>query len=882
MNSPTLVQLRTRWSQFQAQTIGKAPNDKEAVVSGLYELLEQVLEAGTYTSSPAERRDLQELARDVADNIFQQTLRYPAATIKATSENSRASLQSKLVMHNIPLRRNPVFVDRSEELERLRLELEPAKNSPAMQIIVVHGLDGIGKTQLALEYAWKHLQEYAAVFWVRADNPETLNEGLAALAPVLNVPEAATSDRTLKIGAVLSWLGKNRRWLLVVDNADTDEAAVVIQHRLPPNLPGAVLITSRLSRWPVDMPHLALAVFSLEDAVRFLLSRVAKDGHHAGDEAAARSLANDLGSLPLALEQAAAAIIEMRWSFDQYRQRLGNARSELLGERRERTSAYSASVPETWRITIDEVSALARDLLKVAAWFAPDAIPRGIFSADPSIASELGDRVDSSEPFIDRALAELDRFSLIRLTIESVSLHRLLQAVAQDAIGQADSDLWLRRAIQLFNAFAPRVSDDLNTLESWTLLAAHAEILIEHAKGRDIETLAVSAIANNLGRFLKARAVYLQAEAMFRYGLGIEEHRLGSEEPEIAGQLDDLAELLTIVSRLDEAEPLFQRALAIREKVLGPEHPDVAESLNNLAALYDDQVRYSLAVPIYKRALAIWEKSLGPDHPDVAISLNNLAIIYFKQGQYAEAGSLGKRALAIWENALGPNHPNVATGLNNLAELCYEQGKYAEAAPLYRRALEILEKAFGPDHPNVATALNNLAALYYKQGQYAESEPMHRRAQEIWENTLGPDHPDVAASLNNMAMLQFRQGRYSEAEPLYRRALAIWEKGLGSEHPEVAAGLNNLARLYASQGRYDEAEPLCRRALATWEKALGPDHPDVATGLNDLGMLLSSQGLYDEAELTYRRALSIREKALGPDHPDIAESRRVLTELLNR
>jgi len=365
---------------------------------------------------------------------------------------------------------------------------------------------------------------------------------------------------------------------------------------------------------------------------------------------------------------------------------------------------------------------------------------------------------------------------------------------------------------------------------------------------------------------------YAEAIPLAQESQRIAEAAFGSEHPNTAKSVNNLAELYYYQGRYAEAEPLFQRALAIKEKALGPDHPDVATSLNNLALLYKEQGRYAAAEPLFERALNIDEKALGQAHPNVATDLNNLAVLYDEQGRHAAAEPLYRRALAIREKVLGLDHPAVAASLNNLALSYKEQGRYAAAEPLYKRALAIRQKALGPDDPAVATTLNNLAFLYFKQGRYADAEPLCMRALAIDEKALGTEHPDVATDLNNLALLYKEQEHYAEAEPLYKHALAILEKALGPDHPDVATSLNNLAFLYYKQGRYADAEPLYMRALAIDEKALGPEHADVATDLNNLALLYKEQGRSAEAEPFFQRALAINEKALGPDHPDAATS----------
>jgi hypothetical protein len=236
-----------------------------------------------------------------------------------------------VVLHNLPFAPNPLFTGREAELETLRRGLQQGGTMAVTQTVAVHGLGGVGKTQLAVQYAWNHLREFDAVLWVRGDSPEALEVSLASLASILRLPEAKEREQAVQTQAVLDWLREHEHWLLIADNADSEVAVRAVRERLPPSLLGAVLVTSRLTRWPVNMPQLLpLDLFSAESAVHYLLARVSERQHEAGDETAARNLAEELGRLPLALEQAAAFLIEVRWGFDQYREQLREARPELL------------------------------------------------------------------------------------------------------------------------------------------------------------------------------------------------------------------------------------------------------------------------------------------------------------------------------------------------------------------------------------------------------------------------------------------------------------------------------------------------------------------------------------------------------------------------
>jgi CHAT domain-containing protein/Tfp pilus assembly protein PilF len=380
----------------------------------------------------------------------------------------------------------------------------------------------------------------------------------------------------------------------------------------------------------------------------------------------------------------------------------------------------------------------------------------------------------------------------------------------------------------------------------------------------------VSLVTGEAGGFLLIVRPKLNVASAGGYEIRIEELR-GATDTDRALQdaLKQYKEGLKMRSagNYDGAFQFAQRALEIRERLLGTEHPDVAESVENLADIYSDKGEYASAEPLYLRALAICEKSLGEDHPRTSQSLNNLAFLYDYQRKYREAEALYQRSLNICEKALGKDHLETAIRLNNLATLYFSQGKYVEAEPLYLRVLEIREKALGKDHSSYATILSNLAGLYYLQGKFVKAEPLYLRALEIREKTLGKNHPSYATTLSKLATLYYLQERYVEAEPLYLRVLNIREKVLGKDHPFTAESLNSLGLLYQDQGKYLEAEALCKRALEIYEKALGKDHPSAADSLHILARLYHWQGKYDEAEALYNRALAINEKALGEDHP---------------
>jgi tetratricopeptide (TPR) repeat protein len=719
-------------------------------------------------------------------------------------------------MFGLPAR-NCNFAGRETLLNELRSSLvagRAAVLTAATRQVAAHGLGGTGKTQLAIEYAWRWASDYARVIWVQAEIPEALSHDFDALADELGLFNGNKPTEQAKvIAAVREHLEKNPGWLLIFDNAPEPRAVKGVV----PRSGGQVIFTSRYTAWGKQAVPLRVDVWPPEEAEQFLLQRVGAKGEEQARRAAAQ-LAEELGYLPLALEHAGAYCEQSSLTLADYLLLFRDRRLELFSpETLEETlggDQEMITVTTTWNLALDRIRDQekcpeAGALFTLCAFLAPDQIPLETVQTGADYLPEPLSGALRSDLKVNKVLATLLRYSLVAVQgggkERVLSVHRLLQEVTRERLSEEEKRSWITAAVQIVNKAFPTESDDVRAWPACGRLAAHAVAVLHYAEPRDIEHEVTARLLNQLAGYALARGKYA------------------------------------------EAEPLFQRALAIYEKALGPDHPYVAASLNNLAGLYHNQGKYAAAEPLYQRALAIYEKALGPDHPDVATSLNGLAELYRNQGKYAAAEPLYQRSRAIWEKALGPDHPRVATSLNNLALLYYNQGKYAEAEPLCRRALAIREKALGPDHPDVAQSLSGLAVLYDNQGKYAEAEPLYQRSRAIYEKALGPDHPHVATSLNNLAVLYNNQGKYAEAEPLFQRALAIWEKALGPDHPHVATSLNNLAVLYKNQGKFAEAEPLFERSLAIREKALGPDHPNTATVRSNYVALLRKMGREAEA-----------------------------------
>ena len=629
--------------------------------------------------------------------------------------------------NNLPYRSlGTLFKGRDKFLEALRAKLIEG-HSHAVGVLAaqtIHGLGGVGKTRVAVEFAWRHAGDFSALLFVTADSPENLQRNLAGLVGplVLDLQDAQQiSDQNAQMAAALQWLQSHERWFLILDNVDDEATAKEVQRLVAQLTQGRILITSRLSKWSKGVDTLALDVLAEQDACDFLLERTAGERQlQADDTDRGRAIARDLDGLALALEQAAAYIAELGLSLAAYQQRWQSQRDQVLKWYDERVMEYPRSLAVTWETSFAQLTPGAQALLEHLCWLAPEPIPQFLFDdqgpgridpADDDI-SALWQSLLQEDVFA--AMGNLARYSLLKReqtdAVPTLLVHRLVQEITRRRLEPHRQTERLADTLRVLDFAWPGSAQDVRTWPRWNLLAPHY----------------VAACSS--------------ADA------------LGLTDP-TARLLNNAATLYITKSLLGEAEPLMRRALAIDEAAYGPEHPTVATGLNNLAQLLKATNRLDEAEPLMRRALAIDEAAYGPDHPDVARDLNNLALLLQATNRLGEAEPLMRRALEIDEAAYGPEHPAVATYLNNLAQLLQDTNRLDEAEPLMRRALAIDEAAYGPEHPDVATDLNNLAQLLQDTNRLDEAEPLMRRALQIFRDSLGDDHPNTKTVQENYELL---------------------------------------------------------------------------------------------------------------------------------
>ncbi|MET9252009.1 FxSxx-COOH system tetratricopeptide repeat protein, partial [Nonomuraea sp. NPDC003709] len=774
---------------------------------------------------------------------------------------------------NVP-RLSRAFVGRGDELARLEAAL---RGGGEVVVAAVHGLGGVGKSTLAARYAHAQARrrdggEVNPVWWITAESAQAVETGLAKLAVALQPELASALPLEVLAERATAWLATHEGWLLVLDNvADAVDVAPLLERTLA----GQVLVTSRLGEgWHrLDAEVLRLDVLGERQALE-LLARIAApdlspDAVRAGLNGdlpevldGAIELVHELGCLPLAVEQAGAYLHQTRLTPCAYRELL-RAQPAVMYDRAARGADAERTIARIWRLTLDQLAdaPLAGQLLRLLAWYGAEPIPRTMLAS-----------LETAIPDVQHALGELGAYNMITLDGETITVHRLVQAVARtpdphDPHRQAtDIDTARERATTLLSDALPELPRDPAGWPLWRALLPHLTALTDHSPA-DTDTTTTAHLLNEAGIFLDYQGTTSRGIACFERSRTAYERLLGADHPHTLASRSNLAGAYESAGDLGRAIPLYEATLADRERLLGADHPSTLVSRSDLANAYRAAGDLARAVLFYESTVADFERVLGTDNPHTLAFRNNLAVAYQAVGDLGRAIPLLEATLAARERLEGADHPDTLTPRNNLAHAYELAGDLGQAIPLYEQSLADCERVLGADHPHTLVSRGNLAGALRAAGDLGRAIPLLDATLADCERVLGADHPHTLTSRGKLASAYQMAGDLGRAIPLLEATLAARERLQGADHPDTLGSRNNLAHAYHAAGDLDRAILLDEATLAACERVLGADHPHTLTSRNNLAGAYESAGDLGRAIPLYEATLADRERVLGADHP---------------
>ena len=629
-----------------------------------------------------------------------------------------SDLANTSVIWDVPHDRNAHFVGRELLLTEVRQRMAGGN-----RVQVLHGLGGIGKTQTAVEYAHRHKADYTLIWWVPALSETSILSAYAALAHRLGDRLSPKASPALIVELITALLADHRS-LLIFDGAPN---AALLQPLLPGNPAGHVLITSRSHAWE-GVAHLRqVRVLDRDESVAFLRRRTGL----ADPDHDAERLAQSLGDLPLALQQAAAVIEQGRLSFAGYLRRFESQWAVMLGEG-VRAVDYPRSVAMTWSLAfraLEEAEPEAANLLNFAAFLNSDHVPFGLLRDGAyHLPPGLQDLV-AEPPRWDAALAALLDYSLVEVDERrGFGMHRLVATVTRDRMDATQQQLWCTVAVTLLAGMFRFNSADVACWEACGALLPHVIEATTHAQRLGVATEHTTQLLNDAGRYLLKRAQYADAQHVLERAMELCVAAVGESDPKVSAIANNLGRVHENLGNDALAEQLFAQVIAIDTAVYGAFHPHVAEVVNNYGICMQKKGDRDMARQQFEWAAQIYEMHHGPEHVKLGPILNNLGYALKSLGDADGARFQFLRALSIAEQTVGRDHPTAARILFNMADLLRSTDQLASAREHLERALVIDQAALGSQHPDVRADCEALADVLDALNEPDRAAQLRRRA----------------------------------------------------------------------------------------------------------------------------------------------------------
>jgi nucleoside phosphorylase/tetratricopeptide (TPR) repeat protein len=775
---------------------------------------------------------------DYCDNVGKNDKWHPYASLAAaayvrallehchpfiTSQRS-ASLRLGHIV-DIPLRRRN-FTGRGELINEIR-ELLASGRASGLGATALYGLGGVGKTEVAIEYAYRYLDDYDLVALIPAAQAPTIISSLSRLAIRLGVPHSESNDEL--IAGLWAKLREQSRWLLIFDDAQDE-------HELGAYWPrggsGHVLVTSRSRFWATVAVAREVPVFDREESVSFVARRA-----RSSDPGSASSLAAELGDLPLALEQAAAYIDETAISINAYLDLL-QSRSHDLPETHT-MSPSAVTVTSTWLVSLgrlrDEAPA-AEQVLCLLAYVGPHAFPRPLLqSASPRRAVDL--RMDTLA--FNSSVAVLRKYSLASVTEDAISVHVLVQHVVRATLALDERLKWAGAAMQLIDEGLPASTDNTRDWPVFEVLLSHALSVTAHEEAMRAEPNAAASALFKAARYVRLLGDLPRAEEL----LARSNVLCRNQGLQVAKNLTELGGVQREMDRLTEALESFERSQDIWRAEPGDHSFGKARALVGIATIRFDLGQGTRARQAGEESLTILRGRPDADPLDIAHALTILGLVLWGLlNDFNGAVAAHRESAVIRAQLLGPDHLQVAISLDNLGKALLASGNLTEALQVTERARAIRETRLGDRHPRVALTLNHIGDILCATGDYARARAAHELAKEIFVDRLGPGHSHVARSLEGLGQDFFHIGELALAEQHFGEALDIWEKAIGINDWGAAEILTSLGQVRQARGNLAQARIAYTRAIEilTGLNSLGDDHQDIVKVRNLLKAIDSS------------------------------------------
>ncbi|WP_222265769.1 FxSxx-COOH system tetratricopeptide repeat protein [Modestobacter marinus] len=705
--------------------------------------------------------------------------------------------------------RNPRFTGRDGMLTELRRRLHADEGTLVVQAL--YGLGGVGKTQLAIEYAHRFAADYKLVWWIDAEQPVLIPDQLAGLAARLELPPGPTVADT--VDRLLAELRSRGRWLLIFDNAE--RPADIAAYR--PGGTGQVLITSRYPGWGALGGRLEVDVLARMETIALLRARIPQLAEELADK-----LAVELGDLPLAAAQAAGYLEQTDLPAADYLRRFRAHRASLLA--RGDVVGYAGRIDTAWALSLDRLKCddpAAVQLLELAAFLAPEPIPLSVFGDHADLLDEPLRTTAADPDALADTVGALVGYSLTRRSADGFQVHRLVQAVIRQQLAPDRRQATAEQVIALLAAASPGDPDNPVSWPGYAQLAAH--VLATAPLGDSSPT--GRRLVLDATRYLQVKGDSSGSRAVVEPLLDRWRSVLGPDHPDTLTSGSRLAFALIGLGEAEPARALGEDTLQRSRRVLGPDHPTTLEAaaalIHVLGLVGEVEPARALAQDMLQRSRRVF----SPDHPLTLWAAAAVTVALVLLGEVLAARAVGQDTLQRCRRVLGPDHPSTLSAAGGLTCALVPLGEAGPARALGEDTLQRCRPVLGPDHPSTLVAANGLTLALVVLG---DAEPARALGQDTLQHcrrVLGPDH---ILTLTAAVALIGALDRLGEAEParaLGEDTLKRCSRVFGPDHPVTLLAASALTHALVLLGDSELARALRRDTLQRSRRVFGPDHP---------------------------------------------------------
>ena len=769
----------------------------------------------------------------------------------------------------------------------------------------LQGLGGVGKTAIAVEYAYRFRADYDVVWWIPSEQLPLVRASLAALAGRLGLQEAMAAGIEGATAAALDALRRGHpysRWLLIFDNADQPEDF----REYIPGGAGDVLITSRNHRWQATIDTVQVDVFSRPESKEFLRKRAP-----VVTDPDANRLADKLGDLPLALDQAGAMLAESGMPVDEYIALLDDKITQIMAEGR--SAEYPRPVTAAWTLSVEKVRQQlpqAQELLRCCAFFGPEPIPRDVFRRGTQATGTRVSDLMADPILLARAVRELGRYALVTIGGRAISVHRLVQALLRDELNKEEQERYRNDVHAILAAAAPKdPSDDrqwaryrellphvtseatgitksrdpavrefvLNTIrylylsgDNASCIALTNDCIAQWTADSGPDTPAVIGAKRHYGDLLRQVGQYSDAYALVEETMGVARKELGEGDRLTLALRNAFGGDLRANGNFADALKLDEETLRLHEEVLGTDDPQTLRIITNLGNDYGLNGKYHEAEDLCRRAhILSSQAAAGVSATEVLISWYTLAWTVRMQGRFTEARDVGEEAWDYGRERLGPDH---FTTLRTAIGLSIAQRRIAparmESMEIARESYVTCQKRFGDSHPDTMAAAINLENALRVNSLLDEAITLAQETVLRYPAVYGPDHPYNYGCTGNLALMQRVVGDVAEARRLNEFAIEGLDRRLTRDHLYTLTIAVNLASDLSLLNEPTAARALSEDTLKRLVELVGKDHPLTLGCAANLVADLRSNGATSEADSLHADTMSRYRATLGLSHPD--------------